>query len=77
MPSSLLAPLQDKIHLAAAQLVALKKERDTLAAELALIREENRRARKILREHAELCSERDKIKAKLEVLSKKLHQLKV
>jgi hypothetical protein len=77
MPSSLLAPLQDKIQLATAQLVALKKERDTLAAELALIREENRRARKILREHAELCSERDKIKVKLEVLSKKLHQLNI
>lgn len=75
--ASLLDRLSEKVKQAAAELSALKKERERLAAEVELMREENRRSRKILREHQELLAERVKIKERLEGLIEKLHKLKV
>jgi regulator of replication initiation timing len=77
MARSLLVQLSQKVHQASSELVSLKKERERLLAELDLIREENRKSRRILREYGELIQERSKIKEKLSVLLEKLDRLKV
>lgn len=73
----LIQRLQEKVQAAVLEISSTRKDRDRLAAELELIRAENRRARRVLREHAELVDERHKIKEKLEGLNEKLSQLGV
>jgi FtsZ-binding cell division protein ZapB len=77
MPSPLLNKLADKVRLAAAEIHALRKERERLLAEVALMEEESRRARRLLREHGELMGERQKMRERLEKILAKLDQLKV
>jgi hypothetical protein len=48
-----------------------------LEAELALMTEENRRARRLLREHGELIEERQKLRARVEKALSKLDKLRV
>ncbi len=77
MTAPLLDRLQEKVLQAASELTAVKKERDRLLAEVQLMQEESRRARKLLRQHGELLEERKKTQAKLERLLEKLNSLKV
>lgn len=77
MTAPLLDRLQEKVLQAASELTAVKKERDRLLAEVQLMQEESRRARKLLRQHGELLEERKKTQAKLERLLEKLNGLKV
>ncbi len=77
MPSTPLQRLNEKIQLAAGSLANLKKEKERLEAEVSLMKEENRRARKLLREHQQLLSERMRMKTRLERLIKKLGEMKV
>ena len=69
--------LHEKVQQASAELTSLKKDRDKLLAEVDLMREENRRARRVLREHQELLTERTKVQQKLEQLMEKFDRLKV
>ncbi|MBL0058101.1 MAG: cell division protein ZapB [Elusimicrobia bacterium] len=77
MPSPLLNKLADKVRLAAAEIHHLRKERERLTAELALMEEESRRARKLLRAHDDLLAERKKTRERLEKILAKLDGLKV
>ncbi|MBL8023073.1 MAG: cell division protein ZapB [Elusimicrobia bacterium] len=77
MPSPLLNKLADKVRLATAEIHNLRKERERLLAEVALMEEESRRARRLLREHSELVAERDKTRGRLEKILAKLDGLKV
>lgn len=77
MPSPQLDRLNDKVQQVVTQLVSIKKERERLLVEIELMKEENRRSRRVLREHQELLSERDKLKDRLEKLFQKLEKLKV
>ena len=55
----------------------LRKERERLLAEVALMDDESRRARRLIREHGELLAERQKMRERLEKIMAKLDQLKV
>jgi hypothetical protein len=77
MSESLLTRLQERVKQAAVELVSVKKERTRLAAELDLIRSENKRARRVLREHSELIQDREKLKERLQKLLENLDKLKV
>ena len=77
MSSASLQRLQEKIQLAAVTIANLKKERERLEAEVALMQEESRRSRKLIREHEQLLAERERMKSRLERLLKKLDGLKV
>ncbi len=77
MTAPLLDRLQEKVLQAASELVSVKKERDRLLAEVQLMQEESRRARKLLRQYGELLEERKRTQAKLERLLEKLNNLKI
>jgi FtsZ-binding cell division protein ZapB len=77
MPSPLLNKLADKVRLATAEIHTLRKERERLLAEVALMEEESRRARRLLRDHSDLVAERDKTRERLEKILAKLDSLKV
>jgi len=77
MAAPLLTQLYEKVQRAAAEISTLRKERESLTAEIALMEEENKRARRVLREHQELMAERERLKEKLERLMHKLEQLRV
>ena len=76
MPSAVLQHLHERIRVAAAAVAALKKEREKLEAEVAMMQEESRRSRQVLREHRELLAERERLKGRLERLFKKLDSLR-
>lgn len=75
--SASLNRLQEKVGLAVATIASLRKEKERLEAEVSMMQDESRRARKLLREHQQLLSERGKLKTRLERLMKKLETLKV
>ena len=77
MPSPLLDRLYEKVQQVTTEVSALKKERERLLAEIHLMQEENRRARKLAREHQELLAERQKLRDRLEKLLDKLDKMKV
>lgn len=77
MPSPLLTKLAEKVRQATGEIHHLRKERERLQAELALMDEENRRARRLLREHGEMVEERDRLKSRLEKILEKLDRLKI
>lgn len=77
MSSPLLTKLAEKVRLATLEIHNLRKERERLLAEVALMDEESRRARRLIREHAELTAERQKTRERLEKILAKLDQLKV
>jgi FtsZ-binding cell division protein ZapB len=69
--------LAEKVRQAVAEIHDLRKEKERLEAELALMTEENRRARRLLREHGELIEERQKLRARVEKALSKLDKLRV
>jgi FtsZ-binding cell division protein ZapB len=77
MASPLLTKLAEKVRLATLEIHNLRKERERLLAEVALMDEESRRARRLIREHGELVAERSKTRERLEKILAKLDQLKV
>lgn len=77
MASALLVKLAEKVRLATAEIHSLRKERERLLAEVALMEEESRRARRLLREHGDLVAQRQKTRERLEKILLKLDQLKV
>lgn len=77
MPSPLLTKLAEKVRQATGEIHHLRKERERLQAELALMDEENRRARRLLREHGEMVEERDRLRSRLEKILDKLDRLKI
>lgn len=77
MSSASINRLQEKVGLAVATIASLRKEKERLEAEVSMMQDESRRARKLLREHQQLLSERGKLKTRLERLMKKLETLKV
>lgn len=77
MSSPLLTRLAEKIRQATGEIHHLRKERERLQAELALMDEENKRARRLLREHGDLRAERDRVRTRLEKILEKLDRLKV
>lgn len=72
MASPLLTKLAEKVRLAAAEIHTLRKDRERLLAEVALMEEESRRARKLLREHGDLLADREKMRDRLEKIIAKL-----
>lgn len=74
MTHPLLTRLQEKVSQAAHEVSSLRKERERLGAELELMREENRKARRVLREHNELITERKKLKEKLNIIIQKFNK---
>lgn len=77
MGKAVLDRLEERVKDAAAQLQTAKKERERLQAEVKLMQDESRRARKVLRQYDELLKERKKVQEKLEGLLEKLDQLKI
>lgn len=77
MSSPLLTKLAEKVRLATVEIHNLRKERERLLAEVALMDDESRRARRLIREHGELLAERHKTRERLEKILSKLDQLKV
>ena len=77
MSSPLLTKLAEKVRLATLEIHNLRKERERLLAEVALMDEESRRARRLIREHTELVAERQKTRERIEKILAKLDQLKV
>lgn len=77
MVSPLLTKLAEKVRLATVEIHNLRKERERLLAEVALMDDESRRARRLIREHGELLAERQKMRERLEKILTKLDQLKV
>ncbi len=77
MASPLLTKLAEKVRLATVEIHNLRKERERLLAEVALMDDESRRARRLIREHGELLAERQKMRERLEKIMAKLDQLKV
>jgi len=75
--ASVLDTLSHKINQAAHELASLRKDRDRLTAELELMRGENRRARKVLREHGELVVERKRVQEILARIIDKLNQARI
>lgn len=77
MASPLLAKLAEKVRLATLEIHNLRKERERLLAEVALMDDESRRARRLIREYGELLAERQKMRERIEKILSKLDQLKV
>lgn len=77
MSSPLLTKLAEKVRLATVEIHNLRKERERLLAEVALMDDESRRARRLIREHGEMLAERQKTRERLEKILSKLDQLKV
>lgn len=77
MGKAVLDRLEERVREAASQLQSSKKERERLMAEVKLMQDESRRARKVLRQYDELLKERKKVQEKLEGLLEKLDQLKI
>lgn len=77
MASPLLTKLAEKVRLATLEIHNLRKERERLLAEVALMDDESRRARRLIREHGDLLGERQKMRERLEKILAKLDQLKV
>jgi chromosome segregation ATPase len=77
VPSSPIQRLSEKIQLAASTISTLRKERERLEAEVSLMQEESRRARKLLKDHQKLLADRERMKTRLERLLKKLNALRV
>jgi FtsZ-binding cell division protein ZapB len=77
MPSPILTKLVERVRQAAAEIQDLRKERERLAAEVVLMEEENRRARRLLREHGELTAERNSLRGRLEKIIEKLDRMKI
>lgn len=77
MASSLLTKLAEKVRLATLEIHNLRKERERLLAEVTLMDDESRRARRLIREHGDLLAERQKMRERLEKILTKLDQLKV
>ena len=77
MASPLLTKLAEKVRLATVEIHNLRKERERLLAEVALMDDESRRARRLIREHGELLAERQKLRERLEKIMATLDQLKV
>ena len=77
MASPILNKFSEKVRQAAAEILHLRKERERLVAQVGLMEEESRRARQLLREHGELVSEREALRARLEKIIEKLDRLKV
>ncbi len=77
MPSPLLTKLAEKVRQATGEIHQLRKERERLQAELTLMDEESRRARRLLREHGALVEERERLRARLEKILDKLDRLKI
>ena len=77
MSSPLLTKLAEKVRLATLEIHNLRKERERLLAEVALMDEESRRARRLIREHTELVAERQKTRERIEKILATLDQLKV
>ena len=67
----------ERVRQAVAEIHNLRKDQEKLTAELGLIQEENRRARRLLREHEELVAERSRLRERLERILGKLDKLKV
>jgi FtsZ-binding cell division protein ZapB len=76
MPS-LLDQLQEKMQEVLTRVLWLKKERERLLAEVSLMQEENRRARRLSREHRDLVAERNVLHERLEKLLDKLDGVKI
>ncbi len=72
MASPLITKLAEKVRLAAAEIHTLRKDRERLLAEVALMEEESRRARKLLREHGDLLADREKTRERLEKIIAKV-----
>ncbi len=77
MSALLLNRLNEKIIKAVGEISHLRKERERLLAEIDLMRDENRRARRTSGEYRALVDERNKMIMKLERLLGKLEKLKV
>lgn len=77
MATSLLEQLQQKITLAASEIVSLRKESKRLSTEVELMQEENRRSRRVIRDYDELVKEREALKAKLEKILEKIDKLRI
>ncbi|MBK6880658.1 MAG: cell division protein ZapB [Elusimicrobia bacterium] len=77
MPSPLLTKLAEKVRQATGEIHHLRKERERLQAELTLMGDESRRARRLLREHGELIEERERLRSRLEKILDKLDRLKI
>ncbi len=77
MANALFNRLTEKVRQAVAEIHALRKEKERLEADVALMTEENRRARRLLREHGELVEERQRLRARIEKALSKLDKLRV
>lgn len=77
MANALFNRLTEKVRQAVAEIHALRKEKERLEADVALMTEENRRARRLLREHGELVEERQRFRARIEKALSKLDKLRV
>ncbi|MBL0349559.1 MAG: cell division protein ZapB [Elusimicrobia bacterium] len=77
MANALLHRLTEKVRQAVAEIHGLRKEKERLEADVALMTEENRRARRLLREHGELIEERQRLRARIEKALSKLDKLRV
>lgn len=77
MANALLNRLSDKVRLALAEIHALRKDKERLEAELTLMGEENRRARRLIREHEELTAERERLRARVEKVVDKMNRLRL
>jgi seryl-tRNA synthetase len=67
--------LTKKIHLAADELVSLKKERQQMLTELEWLRQENQKHQLLARENEKFRRDRDKLRSKLEKLNKRIDKL--
>jgi FtsZ-binding cell division protein ZapB len=77
MGSPILDRLHEKVQQVSAELTSVRKDHERLTAEADLMREESRRARRVLREHEEMLKERAELQERLEVLLEKLDKLKI
>ncbi len=69
--------LADRVRQAVTVVHDLRKEKERLTSELALMTEENRRARRLLQEHEDLVAERQRLRERLEKVVQKLGKLKI
>lgn len=72
-----IAELELKVKEAAKRIKALKEERAVMLDELKLLREDNVRARKSLRDNEMLKAERQRVLKKLEKLQSRLETFKI
>jgi len=72
MASHLLTRLTEKVRQAATEIHHLRKERERLLAEVALMQEESQRARRLVRDHEELLRDREGWRVRLEKILEKI-----